>query len=507
MIHPIAADACPTRFPSPFGPPHPIAWRAAQELMARLPPLDDGKMFGVLVIARPDGTLGALHAVSGMPGAAPVPGMVGSVFDPAEQDRFWSAGQAELAERSAAIADLDAQLADVEARITALEAGWRTTRADLRARHARRQAARHLQRAATGPSAALDQASRADKAEARRALAEHDGLRAPLLEAQRTLRARRRPLVEARQARSQALQRALHQTYRFTSVAGEQRALIELFAPDAPPAGAGDCAGPKLLAHATRQGLRPIALAEFWWGPPPPGGGRWHGQAYPACRGKCGVILPFQLQGLAVEPPPTFEAAEPAAPTILYEDAWILAVDKPAGLLSVPGRGARPTVLSRLGRDDLRPVHRLDLDTSGVLVLAKTEAICIAMQQRFAQRAVQKRYIAVLDGVVPGAEGTIDLALRPDITDRPRQIHDPTGKPAHTRWTRIDAHRVALYPTTGRTHQLRVHCAHPSGLGVPIVGDRLYGRAGERLMLHAERIEFEHPADGRWIRIERAAAF
>jgi tRNA pseudouridine32 synthase/23S rRNA pseudouridine746 synthase len=213
------------------------------------------------------------------------------------------------------------------------------------------------------------------------------------------------------------------------------------------------------------------------------------------------------LEGLPVEPPPVFESAAPPVPRTVYEDDAIWVIDKPAGLLSVPGRRAQPTVLSRLGRDDVRPAHRLDLDTSGILVLAKREADCIALQRQFARRTVFKRYVALLAGEVPGAQGQIELALRADRLDRPRQVHHPDGRAAITRWTRLEADRVALFPQTGRTHQLRVHCAHPLGLGVPIRGDRLYGTEGERLYLHAEAIGFDHPVTGRRIKVMCPAPF
>jgi tRNA pseudouridine32 synthase/23S rRNA pseudouridine746 synthase len=290
-----------------------------------------------------------------------------------------------------------------------------------------------------------------------------------------------------------------------------------------PPGGAGDCAAPKLLAYAFRHGLTPIALAEQWIGAPPTTGGRIDGVYYPACRGKCGPILAHMLDGIDVEPAPQYGGGliAPDEPRPLFEDEWLVIVDKPIGLLSIPGRGGalRDCVATRMRArypDATGPlvVHRLDLDTSGVLLVAKDLQTYKALQRLFAIREIEKRYIAILDGDVTGESGTIDLPLRVDVDDRPRQIVDPVhGKPAITDWQVLTREggrtRVALSPKTGRAHQLRVHAA--VGLGAPIVGDRLYGRpdGGEmgRLLLHAEAIAFVHPHTGRQVSATRKAPF
>ncbi|HVV82851.1 MAG TPA: RluA family pseudouridine synthase, partial [Kofleriaceae bacterium] len=312
--------------------------------------------------------------------------------------------------------------------------------------------------------------------------------------------------------------------YVVTSARGHRRMLVELFAPIAPPGGAGDCAAPKLLAHALARGLRPIALAELWWGAPPFSGARHHGAFYPACRGKCGPILPHQLDGLDADVAPVFGAAPVAddEPRTIFEDAHLLVVAKPCGLLSVPGRSGllRDSVQSRLRRrlpDATGPlvVHRLDLDTSGLLLAAKDLATHAALQRQFARRELRKRYVAWLAGEVRGDRGTIELALRPDLDDRPRQLHDPVhGKAAVTDWQVVaraaDRTRVAFTPHTGRTHQLRLHAAHELGLAAPIVGDRLYGTdaADEpRLLLHAEALGFTHPHTGAAIELTLPAPF
>lgn len=319
---------------------------------------------------------------------------------------------------------------------------------------------------------------------------------------------------EARAARSRELLQAIQHTYRFANALGEVRALRELFAPKEPPGGAGDCAAPKLLAQAYALGLKPVALAEFWWGAPPRTGDRRAGSFYPACQGKCPPILAHMLSGLPADPPPVFGAGVIAddQPATVYEDAHLLVVDKPSGLLSVPGRSGllRDSVSTRLrtrypNAAGQLVVHRLDLDTSGLLLAAKDTTTFSALQRLFSLREISKRYVAWLDGDVAGNEGMVDFPIRMDVDDRPRQIHDPVhGKAAVTGWRVLDRAggrtKVALTPHTGRTHQLRVHASNPIGLDAPIVGDRLYGRSapeyGERLLLHAESLAFMHPVTG-----------
>ena len=323
---------------------------------------------------------------------------------------------------------------------------------------------------------------------------------------------------EARAARSRELLPAIQHTYRFANALGEVRALRELFAPKEPPGGAGDCAAPKLLAQAYALGLRPVALAEFWWGAPPRTGDR-------ACQGKCPPILAHMLSGLPADPPPVFGAGVIAddEPATVYEDEYLLVVDKPSGLLSVPGRSGllRDSVSTRLrtrypNAAGQLVVHRLDLDTSGLLLAAKDTTTFSALQRLFSLREISKRYVAWLDGDVAGNEGMVDFPIRMDIDDRPRQIHDPVhGKAAVTGWRVLDRAggrtKVALTPHTGRTHPLRVHASNPSGLDAPIVGDRLYGRSapeyGERLLLHAESLAFTHPVTGAEVVVTSPAPF
>lgn len=467
------SDELPTRFPTPFdrGAVHPLARRAAMELMDALQShhtsswrLDDagnGKMFGVLVVAAPDGTIGYLRGYSGMVnGQWTWEGWAPPTFDQATRDQAWVPGEAEMLDFAARRAEMLASIAE---------------------------------NASTGES--------------------------------KRVMAAVRELDAARTARSRTLMGQIQESYHFRNARGETRSLRSIFVPAEPPAGAGDCAAPKLLAHAYRLGLTPLALAEFWWGAAAPTGDRRAGVFYAACRGKCLPILTHMLDGLPADPPPLFGSAaiDAAEPRVVYEDDELLVVNKPSGLLSVPGRSAalQDCVVSRLRvryPEATGPlvVHRLDLDTSGLLLVAKSLAVASALNRLFSLREVEKHYVAWLDGDVHGEHGHVRLPLRVDIDDRPRNIHDPEfGKPAHTEWQVVAREsgrtRVRFTPHTGRSHQLRVHAAHPQGLDAPIVGDRLYGRTAvhddERLLLHAEHLAFVHPVSGIPVVVEHPAPF
>lgn len=469
--HPEPADR-PTRFPTPFDrrAVHPLARRAAMHVMDmlsrkqhawRLEEPGNGKMFGVLVVSAPDGTVGYLRGFSGMiDGSWEIDGWAPPAFDAAQRDVVWIPGEAEMLDFAARRAALESSAAEA----TGIANAARLT-ADLRT------------------------------------------------------------LDVTRSARSRVLMAAIQDSYRFANARGEVLLLRDIFAPAEPPAGAGDCAAPKLLADAYARGLTPLALAEFWWGAPSPTGDRRAGVFYAACRGKCLPILTHMLEGLDVEPPPLFGAAaiDASEPATVFEDEHLLVVHKPSGLLTVPGRGAtlQDCAVSRLRvrfPDATGPlvVHRLDMDTSGLLLVAKGLSVAKALQRLFSLRQIEKHYVAVLDGTVTGDQGHITLPLRVDIDDRPRNIHDPVhGKPAHTEWQVLSREggrtRVHFTPHTGRSHQLRVHAAHPQGLDAPIVGDRLYGRSApdddERLLLHAEYLSFIHPATGAPVIVEHPAPF
>jgi len=328
-------------------------------------------------------------------------------------------------------------------------------------------------------------------------------------------------LKDERKQRSAALQNEIFDQFYFVNKALEKRSVGDIFkdTPEGRPiAGAGECAAPKLFQYAFLNYLEPIALAEFWWGQSPKTEVRIHGHYYPACRGKCEPILGHMLQGMLIEENPLQQnPAEGKSLSVVWEDEHMVIINKPSEFLSAPGKKIKDSVLTRLRErypEATGPliVHRLDMSTSGLLLAAKSLEIYIDLQSQFIKREVKKRYVAVLEGNVEANEGLVDLPLRVDLDDRPRQlVCYEHGKPAQTRWEVVDRKddctRVYFYPVTGRTHQLRVHAAHASGLNHPIVGDDLYGRRSSRLHLHAERIEFRHPVSGEWMVIEVQAEF
>ena len=328
-------------------------------------------------------------------------------------------------------------------------------------------------------------------------------------------------LKNERKVRSAALQRYLFDQYTFLNQHGQKKGLLEIFEATSnktPPAGAGECAAPKLLQYAFSHELKPIAMAEFWWGQSPSSEVRKHKQFYPACRGKCEPILSHMLQGIDMDPNPMLlNPAEGKDISTVYEDEDIVVVNKPAEFLSVPGKNIEDSVWMRM-KDQLQYVsgpmviHRLDMSTSGLMIIAKSKEVHKFIQRQFINRNVTKRYVAILDGIVPVDEGLIDLPLRVDLDNRPQQlICYKYGKSAQTRWEVIERKdgktRIHFYPITGRTHQLRVHSAHPLGLNIPIVGDDLYGIKSDRLYLHAEYIQFTHPRTRELIHIQVNADF
>ena len=310
--------------------------------------------------------------------------------------------------------------------------------------------------------------------------------------------------IERRQ-RSQALQQRIFRNFVMLNALGESRDLCEIFASTpqrVPPAGAGECAAPKLLQYAYTQGYKPLAMAEFWVGQSPKEEVRHDGHFYPSCKAKCEPILGWMLQGLEVEPNPLESISSSVNIEVLYDDAWIVAVNKPEGMLSVPGKLSTTSLQEQVQmlypQCDIQVVHRLDMATSGVLLFAKNQEVHKALQAMFELRQVKKQYVAILDGIVESQNGTIDLPLILNPNDRPRQIVSYThGKQAITHYEVIERKegrtRIHFYPETGRTHQLRVHASYFLGLNVPIKGDSLYGKHEDRLYLHAQQIEFLHP--------------
>ena len=308
---------------------------------------------------------------------------------------------------------------------------------------------------------------------------------------------------------SQDLQLWLFHQYQLLNARGEVKDLVDIWQSyysrpklrqkfPLPPGGTGDCCAPKLLQYAYQQGLKPVCMAEFWWGATTHTELRQHLNYYPACRGKCKPILTWMLEGLDVDPNPELQGVAHLELNTVYEDNDIVVVDKPSGMLSVPGRIDDYSVetVMRQRYPDAMIVHRLDMGTSGLLIVAKSSEAYHPLQEQFIKHQVKKKYVAMLEGRGKKEEvgGTVSLPLRPDPMNRPRQMVDMEhGKRAVTDYEFLSDDLVALYPQTGRTHQLRIHCAHPDGLGRPIVGDELYGTKGDRLMLHASEIWFVHP--------------
>jgi tRNA pseudouridine32 synthase / 23S rRNA pseudouridine746 synthase len=324
-------------------------------------------------------------------------------------------------------------------------------------------------------------------------------------------------LKEERKTKSAALQQKLFEQYSFLNQYRDSKSLSAIFE-DNPPASAGECAAPKLLHYAFANQLKPIALAEFWWGQSPKSEIRKHGHFYPACTGKCKPILTHMLEGMELDDNPLLQnPAENKELIFLYDDDYLSVVHKPAEFLSVPGKSIQDSVYSRYKEKFPEAngpliVHRLDMSTSGILVLAKSTEIYLQLQAQFMKRTVQKRYVALLSGIIEQNSGEINLPLRVDLDNRPNQlVCYQYGKPAKTQWKVIERREqttlVHFFPITGRTHQLRVHAAHPEGLNTPIVGDDLYGTKADRLYLHAELIRFWHPVLGKEMEVVDGVGF
>lgn len=482
--------------------------------------LEAGKMLGVLIAADASGAYHRLYAFSGQIGADGFhrPGFVGPVFDYLAPDGYFKTREAIISRLSRRIdiwgrSALAAAKSEFESRKASADAEV----AACKERFLASKSAREARRAAGGCIEAELQAmikeSQFEKAELhrlrRRCAAELEPYASRLDAGRRHLE----EMKEERRAASDALQKWLFDNFTVMNACGESRSLSDIFAGTSfrvPPSGAGECCAPKLLQAAYVHGWQPVAMAEYWYGMPKEGEVRIHGKHYPACRGKCLPVLGWMLQGLDIEPPlhsDSFVTAT-AAPEILYQNRWFCVVNKPSGMLSVPGRSAAPSVQEWLEErcgSGVRMAHRLDQDTSGLLIATFDNSAYAAIQRLFALRLVHKTYVAILDGdyvqLGKQKEGLVELPLSPDWLDRPRQRVDlVAGKEAATRYAFIACadgrSRIAFHPLTGRTHQLRVHAA--AGLGMPIAGDRLYGtgRKVPRLMLHAQKIEFTFPLDG-----------
>lgn len=539
-ISPQEREKLPAQFTNPFSyVPDNLCREAAlsvqQYLQSQLQWHDElqaGKMFGVLVVETPERELGYLAAFSGnLQGKNNHEFFVPPVCDLLHPDNFFKLGEREISamndeisamEMSSSLRNLQAGFviakSELEGDIAQLK---QTYKEGKKARDERRKMI--LKGEVSGDTAQLleeiARESQFQKAEIKRAERRYKEILVPFEMQLGDVLERIEMLKRKRKEMSAALQEQIFKNFTFLNAKGEEKSLLGIFRdyynddPDVlPPGGAGECAAPKLLQYAFEHGFKPVSMAEFWWGDSPKGEIRRHGEFYPSCKGKCAPILGFMLQGLEIMPAAHQSFPEREIVDVLYEDEWIVAVDKPSGVLSVAGKDSdEKCVADLLGEHGWFVVHRLDMHTSGVLLLAKTQSVYKDLQRQFAGREVEKCYVALLEGV-DIAPGMISLPLAPDYDHRPCQKVDfECGKEAVTRLevlhedTESGRTLVKFYPITGRTHQLRVHAAHPMGLNSPIVGDLLYGssaisydstaavsQAG-RLMLHAHSLKFIHP--------------
>lgn len=532
----------PEKFTFPFCyEPHPLCELAAEELQRHLETQQEwhhnfglsgdksnaiGKMFGVLLVKAPTGEIGYLSAFSGkIADSNHLPHFVPPVFDMLEEDGFFKTELAEITEINATIKQLEAnpQLSHLTTSIQS------ETNASLQQIEMQRQVmiegrkSRKAQRAAAEITAQDGTQKSAEELEqlkvvlGKESVKEKNTLRDIKLiwdEKINALQCQLNELEDAlnelktkRKNLSNRLQKKLFQQYKFLNTHGIEKDLNDIFKDtpnQIPPAGSGECAAPKLLQYAFAHGFTPLALAEFWWGIAPKSKIRQHKKFYASCQSKCQPILGHMLDGIEMdENPLLINPAEGKDLEIVYEDEFMVVVNKPADFLSVPGKNIHDSVYARIQQryPDATGgliIHRLDMATSGLLVLGLTPKAHKRLQQQFINRTVEKRYTALLDGVLKQDEGLITLPMRGDLYDRPRQlVCFEHGKPAETTYQVIERKenktKVYLYPKTGRTHQLRVHCAHYLGLNMPITGDGLYGKKANRLHLHAGYLSLIHP--------------
>lgn len=542
--------ALPERFTFPFYyEPHPLTKLAAAELQHYLETQTDlrhnfglsadmeelviGKMFGVLVVADSEGKIGYLSGFSGkLAGTNDHSGFVPPVFDMLTENSFFLKEQEVISAVNSRIEEVLSdenynRLKDDSERLTMQSAQEiAALKTQLKNNKEIRKRLRQEQKSNLGADEyALYEADMVKQSLYDKHLLKvlTDNWNAVLADIQiklAPLDTRIEALKDERKERSAALQNQLFEQYTFLNKEGRRMSLQDIFKPTAfgkPPAGAGECATPKLLQFAFANGYKPLAMAEFWWGASPKSEVRKHKQFYPACTGKCKPILAHMLEGIPTDDNPLLlPSKESICIDVVYEDEYILVVNKPSGLRSVPGVNVEDSVYSRLKSTLINTephiVHRLDMDTSGLLVVAKTREAHKHIQRQFLNRTVSKRYTALLSKVIDEGEGEIILPLCADLYNRPLQlVCFETGKKSITRWKVIehigDTTKIHFWPLTGRTHQLRVHAAHTDGLNAPIVGDDLYGTSAERLYLHAAHITFVHPETKKRMEFELAEAF
>lgn len=529
----------PMRMNNPFDyEPHPLCIKACRELQAYLAKREDwqeeisrGKMFGVLIVERNEPgqdtpQLGYLAAYSGqIGGRSDWEDFVPAVFDYLQPNGIFKIKEAIISNMNLTIKEMEVCEKKVQQLIQPLE-GLRKSEIDklqknLKEAKAKRDAIRQRSNLTSEEEAELIRESQYMKAEFRRKKRKIEEKTETELIYEK-MQEEIRKVKLSRKKRSDNLQRWLFSQFNMLNDKGECKNLIDIFqdtAAKTPPAGSGECCEPKLLQYAYSLGYKPLQMAMFWWGESPKEEIRHHLHFYPACNGKCKPILQWMLPASTFEPT-AVDLSIYNKVEMLYEDREIAVIHKPEGLLSVPGKDAAQPSVYALMRSKYPEatgpliVHRLDMSTSGVMMIAKTEFAYHRLQKAFLNHQIQKKYIAIISGKDIPEKGIISLPLMPDYQDRPRQIVDhEQGKEAITKYEVLepvdDFHlRIALYPKTGRTHQLRVHCAHQEGLNAPILGDPLYGNEkAARLHLHAEEITFEHPLTGKKMTITRKADF
>jgi tRNA pseudouridine32 synthase/23S rRNA pseudouridine746 synthase len=515
----LPSDPLPTLFDFPHQyVPDPWAQTAAEQLQELIPKTFAhdfntlGKMFGVLVV----NTSFGIKFLAGFSGkideSTQFPGFVPPIYDTLNQEAFFKQGERALNKLTRRINDLTngESLREIlteksqyelyaQAQITALKNS-------IKIKKGLRDALRRAPNLSVEVEGQLANESKQEqlilKTLKKEIQVRLEEINAKISVIQDEIAA----LKLKRTNQSISLQQELFKAYRLQNFAGEISTVHDVFTAfngEIPPAGTGECALPKLLHFAALNQLKPICFAEFWWGLSPIGEIRKHGHFYPACRAKCEPILGFMLQGLSVAKNPILSIINTSPLRILYEDDFLIIIDKPSGLLSVPGRSDLDSAEDRLALREgkgayIKAIHRLDMGTSGVMMFAKSPEILSAMQMQFAKNRVTKTYEALLDGIPKELEGIITLPLRLNLAHRPHQmVCFEHGKKTHTGYNVLEFKnritRIEFYPKTGRSHQLRMHAAHPLGLNCAILGDELYGIAKDRLYLHAKSIQCWHP--------------
>jgi len=540
----------PERFTFPFYyQPHPLCLLAVKELQQHLDTQIDwqhnfglkgntetavGKMFGILLVQNKQGEIGYLSAFSGkVADSNHLSHFVPPVFDMLREEGFFRTGQDELTEMSKQIKHLEdnPKIAEYNAKLMAEKESASQQIQIHRASMILGRKNRKKRRTTAETSLSTEEFLQIKEQLGKESIKQKNELRDLILywedhiqKAADKLHHFTDEVVMLKKQRkdfSNSLQQQLFDNYRFLNKEGAYKNLRDIFketAQQVPPAGAGECAAPKLLHYAFKHELKPLALAEFWWGESPKSEIRKHQHFYAACLGKCQPILKHMLEGIKLDDNPLLNnPAEGKTIDIVYQDDVMVVINKPAEFLSVPGKNIEDSVLLRMKQSFPSAtgpliVHRLDMSTSGLMVIALNKDVHKKLQKQFIERTVKKRYVALLDGLLKHDEGLVDLPLRVDLDDRPRQlVCYEYGKSAKTKWQLIEQKnnqsKVYFYPITGRTHQLRVHSAHIQGLNTPIVGDDLYGNKAARLHLHAETLEIRHPITRELMKFQLEAEF